>query len=147
MRTFSKSAGLAGLRIGYALAPAEIVAAFDRVRQPFNTSILAQAGALAALEDAEFLERTRSLVAQGLETFYACFDRLGLFYPKSQANFVLVRVGPRAGEVCDALLRRGVIVRYMGSYGLPEFMRVSVGLPEENARFVEEFSRLAPEPA
>jgi histidinol-phosphate aminotransferase len=147
MRTFSKSAGLAGLRIGYALAPAEIVAAFDRVRQPFNTSILAQVGALAALEDAEFLERTQSLVAQGLETFYACFDRLGLFYPKSQANFVLVRVGPRAREVCDALLRRGVIVRYMGSYGLPEFLRVSVGLPEENARFVEEFSRLAAEPA
>jgi histidinol-phosphate aminotransferase len=147
MRTFSKSAGLAGLRIGYALAPAEIVAAFDRVRQPFNTSILAQVAGLAALEDEEFLERTRRLVAEGLDTFYACFDRLGLFHPKSQANFVLVRVGPRAGQICDALLRRGVIVRHMGSYGLPDFLRVSVGLAGENARFVEEFTRLVEEAA
>jgi histidinol-phosphate aminotransferase len=147
MRTFSKSAGLAGLRIGYALAPAEIVAAFDRVRQPFNTSILAQVAGLAALEDEEFLERTRRLVAEGLETFYACFDRLGLFHPKSQANFVLVRVGPRAGQICDTLLQRGVIVRHMGSYGLPDFLRVSVGLAGENARFVEEFTRLVEEAA
>ncbi len=138
MRTFSKSAGLAGLRIGYALAPEEVIAAFDRVRQPFNTSTLAQVGALAALEDTDFLERTRRLVQEGLAAFYACFQELGLFYVPSQANFVLVRIGPRAGQVAQALLRRGVIVRHMGSYRLPEFLRISVGLPEENDRFIRE---------
>lgn len=145
MRTFSKSAGLAGLRIGYALGPEEVIAAFDRVRQPFNTSIPAQAGALAALEDREFLERTRSLVREGLQTFYRCFDGLGLPYVPSQANFVLVRIGPQAKEVCDALLQRGVIVRYMGSYQLPEYLRISVGLPEENQRLVQELSAMLQE--
>jgi histidinol-phosphate aminotransferase len=137
MRTFSKSAGLAGLRIGYALGPKEVIAAFDRVRQPFNTSILAQVGGCAALADEEFLERTRQLVIDGLKTFYGCFDDLGLSYVPSQTNFVLVRIGPKAKEVANLLLRRGVIIRYMGSYDLPEYLRISVGLPEENQRFVE----------
>ncbi len=142
MRTFSKSAGLAGLRIGYALGPEEVIAAFDRVRQPFNTSILAQVGGRAALEDLEFLERTRELVKEGLAVFYRCFEELGLFYVPSQANFVLVKLGPRAKEAADLLLRRGVIVRYMGSYDLPEFLRISVGLPQENQRLVEELRRV-----
>lgn len=140
MRTFSKSAGLAGLRIGYALGPAQVIAAFDRVRQPFNTSSLAQVGALAALEDDEFWQRTKALVARGLKEFYACFDRLGLFYVPSQTNFVLVRIGPAASEVADKLLRRGVIIREMTSYGLPDFLRISVGLDQENARFCAELA-------
>jgi histidinol-phosphate aminotransferase len=140
MRTFSKIAGLAGLRIGFALAPAPVIAAFDRVRQPFNTSILAQVGGLAALTDDEFIERTKALVWQGLKVFYACFERLGLFYVPSQTNFVLVKIGPPAAWVAEQLLRRGVIVRAMTSYGLPEFLRISVGLPEENARFVAELT-------
>ncbi len=142
MRTFSKIAGLAGLRIGYALGPEPVIAAFDRVRQPFNTSSLAQVGALAALGDDEFITRTQQLVWAGLQDFYACFDRLGLFYLPSQANFVLVRVGERASAVADKLLRRGVIVREMTSYGLPDFLRISVGLPEENARFTAQFSAI-----
>ena len=137
MRTFSKSAGLAGLRIGYALGPLEVIRAFDRVRQPFNTSIPAQVGALAALGDDDFLTRTKKLIKEGLETFYACFEELGLFYVPSQTNFVLAKIGPRAREVADKLLRKGVIIRYMGSYDLPEFIRVSVGLAEENQRFVD----------
>lgn len=137
MRTFSKSAGLAGLRIGYALGPEEVIAAFDRVRQPFNTSILAQVGGCAALADEDFLERTRQLVVDGLNTFYKCFEDLGLSYVPSQTNFVLVRIGPKAKEVADLLLRRGVIIRYMGSYDLPDYLRISVGLPQENQRFVE----------
>ncbi len=137
MRTFSKSAGLAGLRIGYALGPQEVIAAFDRVRQPFNTSILAQVGGVAALADEEFFKRTRRLVIDGLNTFYQGFKDLGLFYVPSQTNFVLVRIGPKAKKVADLLLRRGVIIRYMGSYDLPEFLRISVGLPQENQRFVE----------
>jgi histidinol-phosphate aminotransferase len=137
MRTFSKSAGLAGLRIGYALGPEEVIAAFDRVRQPFNTSILAQVGGCAALADGDFLRQTRQLVIEGLNTFYKCFDDLELSYVPSQTNFVLVRIGSKAKEVADLLLRRGVIIRYMGSYDLPEFLRISVGLPEENQRFAE----------
>jgi histidinol-phosphate aminotransferase len=137
MRTFSKSAGLAGLRIGYALGPEEVISAFDRVRQPFNTSILAQVGGCAALADEEFLERTRQLVIDGLNAFYNCFEDLGLSYVPSQTNFVLVRIGPKASEAADLLLKRGVIIRYMGSYDLPEYLRISVGLPEENGRFVE----------
>ncbi len=140
MRTFSKSAGLAGLRIGYALGPAEVVAAFDRVRQPFNTSSLAQVGAAAALDDHGFWTATQEQVAQGLAEFYACFERLGLFYVPSQTNFVLVRIGPEAPAVAEALLRRGVIVRAMTSYGLPEFLRISVGLTEENRRFSSELT-------
>jgi histidinol-phosphate aminotransferase len=140
MRTFSKSAGLAGLRIGYALGPAEVIAAFDRVRQPFNTSSLAQVGALAALEDGVFWKATQALVAEGLAEFYACFTRLGLFHVPSQTNFVLVKVGPQAPAVAEALLKRGVIVRAMTSYGLPEFLRISVGLMEENRRFTAELT-------
>ncbi len=145
MRTFSKSAGLAGLRIGYALGPVETIRAFDRVRQPFNTSIPAQAGALAALEDHEFLARTRELVRAGLAQFYACFEALGLFYVPSQANFVLFKVGLRAKAVADGLLRKGVIVRHLASYDMPEFIRVSVGLPEENARFTQALAELVRE--
>jgi len=142
LRTFSKSAGLAGLRIGFALGPAEVIKTFDRVRQPFNTSILAQVGALAALEDQEFWDRTRRAVAQGLNDFYACFSRLGLFYVPTQTNFVLVKIGPKAARAAEALLRKGVIVRYMGSYNLPEFLRISVGTPEENQRFTTEFTQI-----
>ncbi len=137
MRTFSKSAGLAGLRIGYALGPEEVIAAFDRVRQPFNTSILAQVGGRAALADEVFLERTRQLVVDGLDTFYKCLEALGLYYVPSQTNFVLVRIGAKAKEVADLLLRRGIIIRYMGSYDLSEYLRISVGLPQENQRFAE----------
>jgi len=140
MRTFSKAYGLAGLRIGYGLAPAPIVAVFNRVRQAFNTSIPAQEGALAALSDEDFLRRAKEITWRGLRDFYACFERLGLWYAPSQANFVLTRIGPRAGEVFDQLLRRGVIVRKMHSYHLPEHLRVSVGLPEENARFIRELT-------
>jgi histidinol-phosphate aminotransferase len=139
MRTFSKIAGLAGLRIGFGLGPAELIAVFDRVRQPFNTSIPAQVGAMAALEDTEFREKTLKLVQQGLSTFYECFDKLNLFYVPSQTNFVLVKVGPQAGEIADRLLRQGIIVRYMGSYDMPEYLRISVGLDHENQHFVKAF--------
>ena len=145
MRTFSKSYGLAGLRIGYGLGSAELIDVLNRVRQPFNASLVSQAAAAAALADREFLARTVELTAQGRESFYACFDQLGLTYVPSQANFVLVKVGPRAGEIQQALLRRGVIVRPMDSYGLPQYLRISVGLPQENQRFVEQFSDLVRE--
>jgi histidinol-phosphate aminotransferase len=142
MRTFSKSYGLAGLRIGYGLSSPEVMSILNRVRQPFNTSIPSQVAAVAALADEEFLRRSVEITQQGLAELYACFDRLGLSYVPSQANFVLVKVGPAAIQIQQDLLKRGVIVRPMDSYQLPDYLRISVGLPEENQRFIREFKEL-----
>jgi histidinol-phosphate aminotransferase len=136
-RTFSKSAGL---RIGYALGPAEVIATFDRARRPFNTSSLVKVGAAAVIEDHECWAAIRDLVADSLTEFYACFERLGLFCVPSQTNFLLARIGPQAAEVADAILRRGVIVRDMTAHSLPDFLRISVRLIEENRLFVAELS-------
>lgn len=137
MRTFSKAYGLAGLRVGFGLGPVEVMDILHRVRQPFNTSILAQAAGTAALADEEFLQKTLETTWQGLKDLYACFADLGLEYVPSQANFVLVKIGPQASQVADDLLKRGIIVRKMSSYGLPEHLRISAGLPQENRRFMD----------
>ena len=142
MRTFSKAYGLAGLRVGFGLGPVEVMDILHRVRQPFNTSILAQVAGAAALSDEEFFQKTLAVTWQGLKDFYACFEDLGLEYVPSQTNFVLVKIGPNASQVADELLRRGVIVRKMASYGLPEHLRISVGLPQENQRFTDELSAI-----
>jgi histidinol-phosphate aminotransferase len=144
MRTFSKIYGLAGLRIGYGVGPAEIIAAIERVRQPFNVNSLAQAGAIAALDDDEHVERSRRTNREGLQFLAAAFARLGLRHVPSHANFVLVRVGNGAA-VYEALLRHGVIVRPVAGYGFPEHVRVTVGTPSENERFVAALEKaLAP---
>ncbi|HYF60943.1 MAG TPA: histidinol-phosphate transaminase [Burkholderiaceae bacterium] len=134
-RTFSKAYGLAGLRVGYAVAQPATTDLLNRVRQPFNVNSIAQAAAVAALDDLEFLERSRAVNAEGLAFLEREFDALGLPYVKSYANFVLVKVGDAAG-VNERLLRAGVIVRPVGNYGLGEWLRVSIGLPAENATFV-----------
>jgi histidinol-phosphate aminotransferase len=136
LRTFSKLYGLAGLRIGYAVAPAVVVDALDRVRQPFNVNALALVGALAALDDDDHVARTLAVNREGMAFLVEGFRRLRLSWVPSAANFVLVRVGP-AARVYQALLRRGVIVRPMDVYGFPEHLRVTVGLPEENRRFLD----------
>ena len=136
LRTFSKIYGLAGLRLGYGIGPAELVAALERVRQPFNVNVLAQVAALAALDDEEHVERSRRANREGMLFLEREFTRLGLDYVPSQANFVLVRVGD-GSEVYERLLRRAVIVRPMGGYEFPEHVRVTVGTAEENRRFVE----------
>ena len=136
LRTFSKLYGLAGLRIGYAVAPGPVIEAMQRIRQPFNVNALALVGALAALDDREHVRRTLEVNRQGMRMLGHGFERLGLSFVPSAANFLLVRVG-RGLEVYDALLRRGVIVRPMDTYGLPEYLRVTVGLPDENRRFLE----------
>jgi histidinol-phosphate aminotransferase len=145
MRTFSKSYGLAGLRIGVGLGPVAVMDILNRVRQAFNTSIPAQVAALAALSDEEFLKRSLGLVIEGRKMLYQAFEQLGLWHQPSQANFVLVKVGPRAMDIHQALLRRGVIVRPMDSYELPEYLRISVGTEQENQRFIKEFSALVQE--
>lgn len=136
MRTFSKIFGLAGLRIGYGVASPEIVRGLESIRQPFNINAIAQAGALAALEDEEHLSATRANNRLGLDYLHNAFARLELPYVPSHANFVLVRVGDGM-RVFQEMQRRGVITRPMGSYGLPEWIRVSVGRPAENHRCVE----------
>ncbi len=135
-RTFSKAYGLAGLRIGYAIAQPALTDLLNRVRHPFNVNSLAQAAALAALGDAAFLAQSDELNRSGMQALEQGFERLGLPYVPSKANFVLVKVGAGA-RVYQELLKRGVIVRPVTNYGLPEWLRVTVGLPQENARFLE----------
>lgn len=144
MRTFSKIQGLANLRIGYGLAPAKIAGVLQKTRQPFNANGIAQAGALAGLQDAEHMRRTRELTHEGRSYFESEFAAMGLEYVPSAANFVLVKVGD-GDRVFQALLRRGLIVRAMRSYKLPEWIRVSVGTMEQNRRFIDELRALEAE--
>ena len=133
MRTFSKIFGLAGLRIGYGIADPDLIAAFEKVRQPFNINAIAQAGALAALDDATHIQRTLANNSRGLKFFADAFATLGLEFIPSAANFILVKVGD-GQKVFDAMQRQGVIVRPMGGYQLGEYVRITVGTPAENKR-------------
>ena len=133
MRTFSKVYGLAGLRVGYGIADAGLVAAFEKIRQPFNLNLLAQVAALAALDDEDHVKKTRANNFGGLQYFEAAFRRLDLPFVPSSANFILVRVG-NGQAVFDAMQKQGVIVRPMGGYQLPEWIRISVGTSQENQR-------------
>ncbi|MFN7835013.1 MAG: histidinol-phosphate transaminase [Burkholderiaceae bacterium] len=138
-RSFSKAYGLAGLRVGYGVAQPGLTELLNRVRQPFNVNTLAQAAAAAALFDDAFLRQTYDLNQTGLRLLEAGFRALQLEFVPSAGNFVLVKVGntPDAGQrVFVELLRRGIIVRPVGNYGLPQWLRVSVGLPAENAAFL-----------
>lgn len=135
MRTFSKIFGLAGLRLGYGIGTPELIAALEKVRQPFNINSIAQAGALAALDDVQHVQRTRDNNARGLKLYALAFQELGLEFIPSAGNFVLVRVG-EGQRVFDAMQKLGVIVRPMAGYNLPECIRISVGKPEENQRCI-----------
>lgn len=130
-RTFSKAYGLAGLRVGYALAQPRLTDLMNRVRQPFNVNSLAQVAAIAALADTEFLQKTYEVNKVGKQVLEQGFSKLGLEFVPSYGNFVLVRVGDAAG-INLALLKRGIIVRPVTSDGLPEWLRISIGLPHEN---------------
>jgi len=134
LRTFSKVYGLAGLRIGYAIGTAELLTAMNKLRTPFNTSGVAQAAALAALDDKEHVERCIAANAAERKRLSDGLTRLGLRPVVSEANFVFVPVGPDAKAVSEALLHLGVIVRPLGWMGLPEAMRISVGDTEENKK-------------
>jgi len=135
-RTFSKAYGLAGLRVGYAIAHPEVADLMNRVRQPFNVSSVALAAAEAALDDDEFLARSAEVNRRGMAQLVAAFRELGLEWIPSAGNFVTFKVGDAIG-VNQALLRQGVIVRPIAAYGMPHWLRVSIGLPEENTRFIE----------
>jgi histidinol-phosphate aminotransferase len=135
LRTFSKAYGLAGLRVGYGVASPEMIGYLHKIRQPFNVNALAQCAATAALGDRFFLWRTKLLVSSGRKYFYKRLRKLGLQYVESQANFVLINTGHDANEVFQALLRHGMIIRSMKAYGLPTWIRVTIGRRSENAQF------------
>ena len=136
LRTFSKAASLAGLRVGYGVADADAVALMNRIRQPFNVNSLAQAGALAALEDeGHILECVRTIEA-GRHFLYDEFKTLGVRYVPSRANFILVDVGRSAADIYQKLLHEGVIVRPMTPFGMETALRITVGTPEENRKLV-----------
>ena len=136
MRTFSKIYGLAGLRIGYGIGHPDFVSALEKVRQPFNTNAVAQAGAMAALDDEAHLANTRRTNVEGLRFFENVCVEQGIEFVPSYANFVMVRVGD-GQAVFEAMQRQGVIARPMGGYGLPGWIRLSIGTAKENQRAAE----------
>ena len=137
LRTFSKAYGLAGLRVGYGVMKEDMAEFINRVRQPFNTNMVAQVGALAALDDDFFFQRTIRMVHEELDFLYEKINEMGLRYFPTETNFFLIDVQQDAKRVFERMLRRGVIVRAMTAYGYPTCIRVNVGLSGENRRFVE----------
>jgi histidinol-phosphate aminotransferase len=142
MRTFSKAYGLAGIRVGYAFVPPQIADAIDRAREPFNVNILAQAAAIAALEDTDHLNKTIELNQRGLDRLESCFTQNGGTPFKSYANFVMADIKREAKPVFEQLLQKGIITRSGHVLGMPNALRVSVGTDEEIDIFIEEFSKI-----
>ena len=136
VHTLSKSHGLAGMRIGFGIAAEAVMKNLLRIKPPFNVNHLAQKAGTAALNDDDFLKRTLRITWEGLDMLYEAFERIGLSYVKSQTNFVMVHIGGHAVKVYEALLGKGIITRSMASFGLDEYLRVSIGTPEENNAFV-----------
>jgi len=141
-RTFSKAYGLAGLRVGYALSHPEVADLLNRVRQPFNVNSVALAAAAAALDDHGHIARSVALNRDGMAWLEGEFRRLGLAWIPSKGNFISVDTGRPAGPLFEALLREGVIVRPVGGYGMPNHLRVTIGLPEENLRFIRALEKV-----
>ena len=136
LRTFSKMYGLAGFRVGYGVADAQLIALMNQARSPFNVNLAAQIAATAAVNDNAFVAKSRATNESGLAQFYAGFERMGLPYIPSFANFVLVDTKKPCRDVFNALLRLGVIVRTGDVFNLPTFLRVTVGTTEQNQRFL-----------
>jgi histidinol-phosphate aminotransferase len=139
-RTFSKAYGLAGLRVGYAFASAQVADMMNRVRQPFNVNSISLAAAAAGLGDHEFVQKSYELNLAGMQQVTRGLEKLGLAYIPSHGNFVSFRMKD-AAAVFQRLLKSGVIVRPIAGYGMPDFLRVSIGLPEENERFLDSLAR------
>ena len=137
LRTFSKVYGLAGIRLGYAVADLEVFAPLHKIREPFAVNSLAQVAGVAALQDTEYLQRSVAANAAGRKYLYRELGRLGLSFVRSHTNFLLVSIGPQAADVASRLLAAGVIVRPCGGYELPQCLRITVGDPAQNARLIE----------
>jgi histidinol-phosphate aminotransferase len=141
LRTFSKIYGLAGLRLGYGIGHRDFMAALEKIRQPFNVNSMAQAAGLAALDDEAHLQKTRQNNFQGLKIFEEALRAMGVEYVPSSANFILLRVGD-GRRVFSELQAAGIIVRPMEIYGLPEWLRISIGLPRENQRCLKALQKI-----
>ena len=135
-RTFSKMYGLAGLRIGYGIAHEDIISILDRIREPFNVNSLAQAAAIACLRDRVYYEGKLKILNKERKGLYESFRKLNLPYVETATNFILVNVGRNSLEVSQKLLKKGVIIRDMGFWGLDTYIRVTIGTPTENRRFI-----------
>lgn len=136
MRTFSKAYGLAGIRAGFAITTPEIADLLNKARTPFNINSVAQAGAMAALDDEEHMDRSVQMVHEGLQQYYDAFDSWGVEYIPAHGNFLLVKVG-QGKRVFQECLKRGVILRPMDGYGLTDYIRITVGTREENLRCLQ----------
>lgn len=136
LRTFSKAYGLAGLRIGYAIGHPILIELLNKVRQPFNVSAMAQAGAMAALDDTRHLEKTREMVARGVEFFERELPKIGIETVPSGANFILVKTG-QGRMIFERLQKLKVIVRPMDAYGMPDYIRITIGTSEQNQHVLE----------
>ncbi|NIM59377.1 MAG: histidinol-phosphate transaminase [Candidatus Aminicenantes bacterium] len=141
-RTFSKLYGLAGLRVGYCVAKEDFINAFQKVSPPFAVNRFAQIGAAAALEDKEHIKKTKKMNESGKKFLYENFDKMSVFYIPSETNFITIDVKKNAEEICEELQKSNVIVRPLTMYGKPTFLRVTIGTPEQNKRFIDAFKRI-----
>jgi len=137
IRTFSKSYGLAGLRLGYGIGEKDFVKVLDSIRQPFNVNLVAAKAGVVALKDEEFLENTRKTIFEGRNYLTQELNNMGFEVIPSQANFIMVNFGNKAKFVYESLMKRGVLVRPLGAYGFSEWIRISIGLPDENQHLVK----------
>lgn len=142
LQTFSKIYGLAGIRVGFGAARKDIIQSIVKVKEPFNVNALAQAAAVAALKDEEHITHSKKLNSEGREQLYQGFSEMNLHYAESMSNFILVKIGPDAETFNNQLLRRGIIVRYGDIWGLPEYIRVSIGTAEENKVLIKEMNSI-----
>ena len=142
LKTFSKAYGLAGLRVGYALARAEFTSCMEKARQPFNVNLLAQVGAAAALDDKKFLSKSRQLILEGKSYLYDALTKTGIAYVPSVTNFILIDVNRDGVSVFKEMLKYGVIIRDMKQYGFKNFIRVTIGTKKENERFIKVLKKI-----
>jgi len=142
LRTFSKLYGLAGLRIGYGFSSEDLINGLNLVQQPFSTNYMAQIGAIAALNDNVFVKKTLALTVEGLKFLYSQLNGMGLDYITTQANFFMIKTPIGAKETYKRMLKEGVIIRSMEDFGMKDFIRISVGLPEENERFIKTLKKI-----
>lgn len=141
LRTFSKAYGLAGLRVGYGLGEASLMSFLERTKQPFSVNMVALIAARAALSDNEHLKKVLENNKKGKQFYYKVFEELSLEYVPTEANFLLVKLGPEAETITKKLFDKQILVRFMGAYGLPDYIRVTIGSMEENTRFINTLKR------
>ncbi|OCL26065.1 histidinol-phosphate transaminase [Orenia metallireducens] len=137
LRTFSKIYGLGGLRLGYGISSSKLISYIDRVRQPFNINSIAQVAAEASLDDQDHVSKSLEYNRQGKEYLYQEFERLGLEYVPTETNFILIDLGRSNQEVFQKMLKKGIIIRSLASYGYETEARVTIGLPEENKKMIK----------